>query len=307
MSEDLRVVALSGGVGGARLVDGLAAVLPPEALTVVVNTGDDFRHWGLWISPDLDTVMYTLAGLADRERGWGLTGESFRTLEAVASLGGAAWFQLGDRDLATHILRTERLLEGQSLSEVTASLCRALGIGPKVLPMADEPQPTWIECDQGCLSFQDWLVGQRGQPRVNEVLFEGSAVPAPGVVEAIRDADLVVLPPSNPYVSLDPILALEGVSEAVRQRPVVWVSPLVHGRAVKGPLAEMVFALEDLPPGPGPLLTRYEDFVDGAVVERGDGSGLTPPILETATVMGDREERARLAEEILVFARERLL
>ncbi len=302
----MKVVALSGGVGGARLVDGLAVVLPPEDLTVVVNTGDDFSHWGLRICPDLDTVLYTLAGLADRQRGWGLTDESFRTLAGVEALGGEVWFQLGDRDLATHLVRSERLAAGEALSAVTAGLCEALRVGPRLLPMADEPCSTWIHCDRGRLSFQDWLVRARGEPTVHAVSFEGSSVPAAGVLDAIRAADLVVLPPSNPYVSLDPILALDGVREAVAGRPVVWVSPLVHGRAVKGPLAAMVPALQGVPPGPAPLLQRYEDLVGAAVVETGDGGDLELPVLETSTVMGDRNDRARLAAEVLGFATERL-
>ncbi len=295
----MKVVALSGGVGGARMVDGLAAVLAPEDLTVVVNTGDDFTHWGLRICPDLDTVMYTLAGLSDPERGWGLQGETFRALEGVRALGGEDWFALGDRDLATHLVRTSQLSAGASLTAVTAGLCQALDVGVQILPMADEPRPTWIDTAQGTLSFQDWLVRARGAPRVTAVRSSGTTRPTDQVLRALRDADLVVLTPSNPYVSLDPILTLAGVRETLASRPVVAVSPIVGGRAVKGPLAEMMVSMTGAPASAAAVAAHLGPLVDGWVVERGDGLGIPGPVHETATIMGDRADRARLAREVL--------
>lgn len=301
-SAPAKVVALSGGVGGARLVDGLDAALPAGALTVIVNTGDDFRHWGLHIAPDLDTVMYTLAGLSHPARGWGLAEESFHALEAMRRLGGPGWFQLGDRDLATHVLRSARLAEGQTLSQVTAGLCAALGLSTRLVPMADGPRPTTVvTATHGDLSFQDWLVLHRGAPPVEALYFRGDPAPAPGVIAAIEAADLVVLPPSNPYVSIDPILALRGVREALAGKPVVAVSPIVGGRAVKGPLAAMIPRLAGAPPSAQAVMDHYGGLLAGAVIEVGDAvEGL--PALATATVMGDRADRARLAREALDFA-----
>ncbi|HEX8795786.1 MAG TPA: 2-phospho-L-lactate transferase CofD family protein, partial [Polyangiaceae bacterium] len=205
----MKVVALSGGVGGARLLDGLARALPPEALTAIVNTGDDFVHLGLNVSPDVDTVMYTLAGLSHEERGWGLAEESFAGLSMVKRYGGPDWFALGDRDLATHLLRTEALRAGEPLSAVTSRLCKALGVEQRILPMSDRPVVTLIETEKdGTLPFQQWFVRRRAEPRVRRVRFEGDLVPAPGVIETIDACDLVVVGPSNPYVSVDPILAL---------------------------------------------------------------------------------------------------
>ncbi len=297
------VVALSGGIGGARLLDGLAGALPPGALTAIVNTGDDFEHWGLHISPDLDTVMYTLAGLADQERGWGLEGETFRALAMMERYRGETWFQLGDGDLATHVLRTQALRAGESLSVVTARLCDALNLPNRILPMADAPRPTMIDTRRrGTLSFQDWLVGFGGAPEVIRVWSEGPTEPAPGVLEAIADADVVILPPSNPYVSIDPILALDGVADAVRERPVVAVSPIVAGEAIKGPLAGMIQSLGGRDASAQAVADHYGDLVDGMVLEIGDEVAL--PSHHTETVMGDRNDRIRLAEEVLAFCEE---
>jgi LPPG:FO 2-phospho-L-lactate transferase len=297
----MNVVALSGGVGGARLVDGLAAVLPPGALTIVVNTGDDFVHWGLRICPDLDTVMYTLAGLADPDQGWGIAGETFAALAMIARLGGAAWFRLGDRDLATHLRRTEALAAGRSLTAITVELCAALGVAPRILPMSDAPRPTLIETRDGTLDFQDWLVRRRGAPEVLRIRFAGAPTPAPAVTDAIAAADLVVIGPSNPYVSIDPILALDGVRAAVARRRVVAVSPIVGGRAVKGPLAAMIPSLAGRPASAAAIADHYRDLLAGIAVARGDAvDGL--PTLATDTIMADRADRARLARELLDFA-----
>lgn len=303
MSAWRSVVALSGGVGGARFVQGLAGLLPAEALTVIVNTGDDFVWWGLAISPDLDTVMYTLAGLAHEERGWGLDGETFHALGMVARYGDPAWFQLGDRDLGTHLVRTQALARGESLSAVTARLCRGLGVAPRLLPMADEPRRTMIDTvEQGTLPFQDWLVRERAQPAVARVRFEGSTRPAPGVLEAIAGAELILVGPSNPYVSIDPILTLDGVRDAVAGKRVVAVSPIVGGKAVKGPLAGMIERLAHRAPSAAAVAAHYGTLLSGLVVERGDEGDIAGlRVLATDTIMGDRAGRMCLAREVLAF------
>jgi len=300
----MKVVALSGGVGGARLLDGLAQALPAGALTAIVNTGDDFVHLGLNVSPDVDTVMYTLAGLANEERGWGLAEESFAGLSMVKRYGGPDWFALGDRDLATHLLRTEALRAGEPLSTVTARLCAALGVVPRILPMSDGPVHTLIETEKdGTLPFQQWFVRRRAEPRVRRVSFEGDLVPAPGVVEAIDACDLVVVGPSNPYVSVDPILSLRGVREAIARRLVVALSPIVGGSAVKGPLATMIVDLAGEPPSAGAVVRHYRGLLRAVVVERGDEATVSSiPVLGTSTIMRSREDRTRLAREILAFA-----
>lgn len=297
----MKVVVLAGGVGGARLLDGLAAVMAPGELTGVVNTGDDFEHWGLWIAPDLDTCTYTLGGLAHEERGWGLYDESFRAFERMRELGGEAWFQLGDRDLATHLRRTERLRAGARLTEVTAELCSAAGVRHPLLPMADAPRATVIDTADGrTLGFQHWLVRERA-PAVAAVRFQGADEPTPEVRAAIAGADVVILAPSNPYVSIDPILALRGVRDAVAGKPVVAVSPIVAGRAVKGPLAEMIPALAGVRASAAAIANHYAGLVDVMVVERGDAVDGARAV-ETAIVMRDRADRARLAREVLAAA-----
>ncbi len=298
----MKVAALAGGVGGARLLDGLASALPADDLVAVVNTGDDFEHLGLWISPDLDTVLYTLAGEAAPKQGWGLANESFRALERIERLGGPAWFRLGDRDLGLHLLRSTWRREGIGLAAITDRLRRALGVGPRVLPMAEEPRPTILETDRGTLSFQDWLVRARGAPRVWSARSEGTTTPAPGVLDALLGADVVVSCPSNPYVSIDPILGLDHVRAAVAGRPVVAVSPIVGGRAVKGPLAAMIPTIGGEAPSAAAVARHYGPLLTGMVVERGDGAAVDVPVYETATVMGDRADRTRLAREVLSFA-----
>lgn len=302
----MNVVALSGGVGGARLLDGLQRALPDGALTAIVNTGDDFVHLGLNIAPDLDTVMYTLSGLGDELRGWGLRDETFSAMATVKRYGGPDWFGLGDRDLGTHLLRTEALRAGETLSAVTARLCGALGITARVLPMADAPCATMIETvADGTLPFQQWFVRRRAQPAVRAVRFEGTRTPAPGVLAAIAACDVVVIPPSNPYVSIDPILQLDGVREAIAKRRVVAVSPIVGGRAVKGPLATMIPELTGAPASAAAVARHYGALLAGIVVERGDEHDLGGlPARATATVMHDREGRLQLARETLAFARE---
>ncbi len=301
-----RVVALSGGVGGARFLDGVARALPPGALTAVVNTGDDFTHLGLYICPDVDTVMYTLAGVGDEARGWGLADETFAAMAMVRRLGGPDWFSLGDRDLATHLLRSEALAAAESLTAVTARLCAALGVDARVLPMADGPCRTMIETvADGTLPFQEWFVGRRAQPAVRAVRFDGRPPPAPGVREALEDCELVLIGPSNPYVSIDPILALDGVRAALARRPVVAVSPIVGGRAVKGPLGTMIPELTGAAPTAGAIARHYRGLLRGLVVERGDEHDVAGvAVRATDTIMRTRDDRLRLATETLAFAAE---
>jgi LPPG:FO 2-phospho-L-lactate transferase len=300
------VVYLSGGVGGARLLDGMARVLPAETLTAIVNVGDDLEHWGLYVCPDIDTVLYTLADLGDSQRGWGLRDESFRALEAVRRYGGSDWFQLGDRDLGTHLMRTQWLREGARLTEVTARLATALGIGCRVLPMSDDRLATCIEtASEGVLAFQDWLVRRRAEPPVRRVLLRGDARPSAEVLTAIDHADLVVIGPSNPYVSVDPILALPGLRNRLARKKVVAVSPIVGGRAVKGPLAEMIPALSGRAASAGAIAEHYHGLLAGLVVERGDESSVRGvAVLPTNTVMKTARHRSELAAQVLAFAEE---
>jgi LPPG:FO 2-phospho-L-lactate transferase len=299
------VVALSGGVGGARLAHGLSRALAPDALTVIVNTGDDLEHWGLHVSPDLDTVMYTLADLADEERGWGLRGETFRALDMMKRYGGADWFGLGDGDLATHLVRTEMMRNGATLTEATARLARGNGVATRILPMADLPCRTRIATvAHGELPFQDWFVRHRA-PAVRSIRFDPDPPPAPDVIPAIEAADLVVIGPSNPYVSVDPILSRPGVRAALAKKPVVAMSPIVGGVAVKGPLAEMMPALAGTPASAAAIAAHYGALLRGIVVERGDEEAV-PGVraLATETIMRSRADALRLARDVLAFAAE---
>ncbi len=297
----MKVVALSGGVGGARLVEGLSRALDGD-LTVVVNTGDDCVHWGLAIAPDLDTVMYTLAGLGDDARGWGLGGDTFSALAAMRALGEASWFSLGDRDLATHLTRTAALARGEPLDALTARLCRALGVRARVLPMSNEPAPTLVDTvAHGLLPFQEWLVLHRA-PEVRRIVLPDGPRALPAALDALEAADVVVIGPSNPYVSVEPITRLPGVRDALSRRIVVALSPIVGGAAVKGPLAEMIPALSGAPPSAQAVLERYGGLLSGFVVERGD-EVRGAPSLATDTIMRTRDDRLRLAREVLEFAR----
>lgn len=304
------VVALSGGVGGAKLVDGLAQRLPAAALTVIVNTADDFRRYGLAISPDVDTVLYTLAGLANPATGWGLAGDTDAVMTALRRLGEAAWFHLGDRDLATHLLRSGWLGEGVSPTEVTRRLSRLLGVTVEVLPMSDDPVATAIETAGGAVPFQEWFVRDRCRPPARAVHYTGiaRARPAAAVTAALGRAALVVLGPSNPYLSLGPILALPGLREQLQgaPAPVVAVSPIVGGRALKGPAAEM---LADLAGGASCLAVArlLRDVVDGLVIDRADAE-LAPAVGDLGiavrvadTVMRSPADRCRLAMDVLAF------
>ena len=300
----LSVVALAGGVGGARLVDGLDRTLPPGSLTVVVNTGDDFQHWGLHISPDLDTVMYTLAGLSPEDRGWGIAGDTFHVLEEAKRRGVDEWFQLGDRDLVTHLSRSGALARGVSLTRVTAELCKTLGVERPILPMTDAPRPTSIVTQAGKeLVFQVWLVKARAAPAVREVRHQGTDQTTHEVLAALTAADLVVICPSNPYVSIDPILTLAGVSDAVRNVKAIAVSPIISGAAVKGPLATMIPEIVGRDASAEAVATHYDGLIDGYAVHTGDAFDAPYPLLETNILIQSKEDRVVFARRLIEFAR----
>lgn len=305
-----KTLALAGGVGGAKLAAGLQVALSPENLTVVVNTADDFRRWGLHISPDLDTVMYTLAGIANPQTGWGLQGETFNALDMLARYGEDAWFKLGDKDLATHVLRTARLYNGESLTEITDGLSSALGIRTAVLPMCDEPVATRVHTPDGTLDFQDYFVRRRQEDEVLGIDLRGieEARVTGGVSQALAEAEVIVFCPSNPVVSIGPILAVPGMVEALSasSAPKVAVSPIVGGRALKGPADRMMDSLGHEVSATG-VARMYEGLVDGMVVDRADAaeedgiaaSGMK--VLVTDAVMQDEADRERLAREVLEF------
>jgi LPPG:FO 2-phospho-L-lactate transferase len=310
------VVALCGGVGGAKLAQGLAMALEPGQLSVVVNTGDDFRHLGLYVAPDLDSVMYALAGLSDPVRGWGRRDETWTFMAALRSLGAEDWFQLGDADLAVHVERTWRLAAGATLSEVTAHLCTRLGIGAHVLPMSDHPVRTRVHTDEGWLDFQEYFVRRQCRPVLQEFRFEGaqSACAQPEVLAALADQTLraVILCPSNPFVSIEPILAVRGMREALQRSaaPIVAVTPIIGGRAVKGPAAKMLAEL-GLPVSGIAVARRYAGLVDGFVLDEADSlpdrlpENAAPMRFDrTATLMLTPEDRLRLAREVLRLADE---
>ena len=300
------VVALSGGVGGAKLALGLSRILPPEELLVVCNTGDDFEHLGLSVSPDIDTVMYTLAGLANAELGWGRADESWAFMETLAAIGGETWFRLGDRDLAVHVERTRRLLAGESLSAITAGFRSRLGILPRVVPMTDHRVRTRVRTEDGWIAFQDYFVRQQCRPVVRQIAFSGvdEARPQAEFLAALRDERLraVVICPSNPFISVEPILALPGVRAALKAcaAPVSAVSPIIAGRAVKGPTAKMMAEL-GLDVSAAGVAARYGDLLDGYVVDHADAASV-PGATAARTLMTTIEDRENLARVVLDLA-----
>jgi LPPG:FO 2-phospho-L-lactate transferase len=306
----MKVCALAGGVGGAKLASGLRDVLPPGDLSVVVNTADDFDLWGLHICPDLDTVMYTLAGISNPATGWGIADETFETLDMLEHYGEETWFKLGDRDLATHILRTSRMRSGETLTEVTAGISVALGVKSAVLPMSDDPVSTVLETPEGRLEFQEYFVRRGQRDEVSGIELRGieEARPTERVLAAISGADVVVLCPSNPVVSVGPILALPGMTGALASSPApkVAVSPIVGGRALKGPADRMLASLGHEVSATG-VARIYAGLVDGMVVDRideGERAGIEAlgmRLLVTESVMRGAEDRARLASEALEF------
>ena len=316
----MKIVALAGGVGGAKLAHGFAQILQSEDLTIIVNTGDDFEHYGLYICPDLDTVCYTLAGLANPETGWGRVNETWNVIENAKRLGGPEWFNLGDQDLGTHLERTRRLKAGDSLSQITKDFCKAWGVKHSVLPMSDQPVRTMVDTDEGELAFQEYFVHRRCEPRVKGFRFEGvdSAEPAPGAREAIQSADAVVFCPSNPWVSIDPILRVIPLTPSplfLRKRnwdegkPVFAVSPIIGGQTVKGPAAKMYREL-GIEPSAFAVANHYHDLLKGFVIDKTDMGliesvkGLNVQVHVTYTLMKSHEDRKQLAGEVMNFIKE---
>ncbi|HET7478212.1 MAG TPA: 2-phospho-L-lactate transferase [Rubrobacteraceae bacterium] len=306
----MKVVALAGGVGGAKLAAGLQDALPDGDLTVVVNTADDFDLWGLRICPDLDTVMYTLSDFANPVTGWGVRKESFNSLGMISLYGEDCWFKLGDRDLATHVLRTNRLREGSSLTDVTAGLSKALGVRGRILPMCDEPVATVLDTQEGPMEFQEYFVrrGQKDEVRGVELRGIEDARITTAAEEAVASADLIALCPSNPVVSIGPVLAVPGIRKTLEaaSAPKVAVSPIVGGRALKGPADRMLASLGHESSATG-VARIYEGLVDGMVVdlvdegERAGIEALGMRVLVTQTVMSEPEDRTSLAREVLDF------
>ena len=303
---EMKIVALAGGVGGAKLADGLAQVLQTDQLTIVVNTADDFTHMGLRISPDLDTVCYTLAGLANPDTGWGRENETWNVFTQLKQMGMPDWFQLGDSDLATHIVRTNRLNAGWSLSQITEDFCRLWGIRVQILPMSDQVIHTQVYCDDGVLEFQEYFVHRKCIPVVKGFNFMGieDSTPAPGVLNSIEKADAVVICPSNPWVSIDPILSIPKIQSAIEGHLVVAISPIVGNRTIKGPAAKMFTEL-GIEPSAFAVAQHYGSIIDGFIIDNSDDimvdkiDKLGIRIYTTDIVMHDQKDRGRLATEVI--------
>ncbi|MCS7087586.1 MAG: 2-phospho-L-lactate transferase [Thermoflexales bacterium] len=307
----MNVVVFTGGVGGAKLCDGLACSVGEEHLTIIVNTADDFELYGLHISPDLDTVMYTLAGIANPVTGWGIEGDTFNNFDMLARYGVSPWFRLGDRDLATHLLRTQLLREGMQLSAITRLLAQRLGVKARILPMTDDRVRTVVDTDEGLFHFQEYFVRLRWQPEVRSLIYEGAeeAHPNDEALRAIETADTIIIAPSNLYLSIDPILALPGMKDALLNAaaPIIAVTPIISGEAVKGPAAKLMREL-GVESSAVAVAQHYADFINGFVLDQRDAA-LEPHIasmgigvLVTDTLMTDRKARARLACEVVNFA-----
>lgn len=306
MSNSFKVVCLAGGVGGAKLAEGLAQIMPPEQLSIIVNTGDDFEHGGLHISPDLDTVMYTLAGVANSETGWGREGETWNMMETLSTMNGPDWFKLGDRDLATHLTRTFILRTGATLSQVTRHFRVALKFKPTLIPMSDGVVPTQIETEEGeILAFQDWFVRKLWKPVVKNVVLPENGRLSPPAAQALQNADIVLIAPSNPFVSIDPILNMYPARAMIEDLPraVVAVSPIIGGQAVKGPLGKMMtdWGMEVSATA---VANHYGDLIDGFVYDSADQKPFTAqmPSLAANTLMKNSEDRAAVAQQVLDFA-----
>lgn len=304
------IAALTGGTGGAKLIEGLASVLDPAGLTIICNTGDDAIFHGLYVAPDIDTILYTLAGLIDAERGWGISGESFVVLQQLERLGEQTWFNLGDKDLATHIVRTKLLGQGRKLSHTVDQVRRALGLTSKILPMSDDRIETRITTREGEMSFQEFFVKERWTPEVLAVDFAGAAQsrPAPGVLEAIRDAEGIIVCPSNPITSLGPILAVPGLRAALKETAarIIAVSPMIGTRAISGPAHKLMLASGREPSASG-VAEGYDDFLDAFLIAEEDSclaqriESLQIEVVCTNIRMPTRAEKQRLAREVLAW------
>lgn len=308
LKTELRVVALVGGVGGAKLAYGLSQLIAPENLTILVNNGDDFWHYGLRICPDLDTVMYTLSGLVDKTNGWGVAGDTIAMLDALRNLGEQPWFRLGDRDLATHLVRTSRLRAGESLTDITRSLSAALGIQASLLPVTNDDVPTIVSTrEYGDLDFQTYFVRYRWQPSVTAIRYQGveSARLSDSALAAIQSADLILIAPSNPWLSVGPMLAISPVREALLARdvPRIAISPIVAGQAIKGPAAKLMAEL-GYSVTPHTVAAYYGNIINGFVYDHQDSDVVVETVrtLVTDTVMKNEADRVRLAGEILAWA-----
>ncbi len=312
-----RVVALSGGIGGAKLALGLKHALPADALTVIANTGDDFEHLGLAVSPDIDTLVYTLSGRADTTRGWGRQDETWHFMAALEELGGAAWFSLGDRDLAMHVWRTGKLAAGETLANVTTEACRRLAVGATILPMSDQAVRTKLATDEGWLNFQDYFVARRAGPPVTALDYEGAVTskPADGVIEALTDeqTSAIVICPSNPLISIEPILAVPGITDAIKSAaaPTIAVSPIIGGKAIKGPTAKMLVEL-GIEATAESVLARYGDLIDIYLVDPADADACAETaaahgveVVAADIMMTTLDHRIRLAHAVLNSAARR--
>lgn len=309
----MKVVAFAGGVGGAKLADGLARVLRPEELTIIVNTGDDFSHFGLRICPDLDTVCYTLAGMANPQTGWGRKDETWNVMDYLREIGAPAWFNLGDRDLATHLERTRRLSQGENLSDITRHFCRLWGVHCEVIPMTDDRMETWVETrEAGWIPFQEYFVLHRCELKVKGFEFRGceKARPAPGVIGALREAEYIIVCPSNPWVSITPILEVPGVmEEIIRGNAIrVAISPIIQGKTVKGPAAKMYEEM-GIQPSATAVARHYSSWIHGFVMDMLDQKEMNDvrktgvEVLLTDTLMTGIEKRMELAKAVLEFSK----
>lgn len=304
----MKILALAGGVGGAKLVAGLSQVLPPENLSVVVNIGDDFEYLGLYICPDLDTVCYTLAGISNPITGWGRAGDTWQMMQNLTTLGGPDWFRIGDQDIATHLVRTRRLIEGKPLSKIVTEFCSSWQINQTILPASDQIVRTVVASDEGNLEFQEYFVHRQCRPHVTGFNFSGiqDAIPAPGVFDAIEELDAIVICPSNPWVSIGPIINLPGMESKIKSKKVIAVSPIIGGQAVKGPAAKMYMEL-GIQPSAFAVAQHYQSLLTGFVFDKTDQEqrsnilnlGIQPFI--TQTLMKSPEDRKHLAKDVLNF------
>ena len=313
MSAATKVIALCGGVGGAKLALGLASLADTIDLSIIANTGDDFEHLGLSISPDIDTICYTLAGIANPDTGWGRAEESWSFMDSMAQLGAETWFRLGDKDLALNVLRTQLIQRGDSLSEITAGMAERLGISTNIIPMSDASVRTVLETDRGTLAFQDYFVRLQCQPIVSDIRFEGaaSAQPAPRFADLLLDAtvDVIVVCPSNPFISIDPILAIPTVREALANHPapVIAVSPVIDGQSIKGPTSKLMAELK-LGSSSADVAAYYRDFVDGLIIDQRDAAlagsinAMGVATQCSSVLMSTLDDRCRLAQEAIDFA-----